>query len=53
MIVPRNLASIFTAADPSSVSTKRLAWAYGCSHKGSEAEAELLAMLVARIREMS
>lgn len=32
-------------ADPDAASLKRVAWAYGCSRKGSEEEERLLALL--------
>jgi hypothetical protein len=39
--------SIF--ANPDKATTKRIAWAYGCSKKDSEDEAKLLAILRERI----
>lgn len=44
------IASILT--DPNASTVKRLAWAYGCALKGSEIEAKLLAVLIARIKRM-
>jgi len=37
-------------ANPDSYSLKRVAWAYGCAKKGSDDEAKLLEVLVARIK---
>ena len=34
-------------------SLKRLAWAYGCSKKGSEEESRLLAALLEKCREVA
>lgn len=36
--------------NPNTASLKRIAWAYGCSKKGSDEEKQLLAVLVARIQ---
>ncbi len=36
-------------ADPDAASSKRVAWAYGCSRAGSEDEVRLLAILKAKL----
>lgn len=46
----RQTASIL-CADPSSVSVKRLAWAFGCSKKDSDEEQALYRALVAKVLE--
>ncbi len=43
--------SIF--ADPEAASLKRVAWAYGCSKKGSDEEAALLAILLSKAKATS
>jgi hypothetical protein len=46
----RSSTALAIIADPK-CSLKRLAWAYGCSRKGSDEEREPLAILLKRARE--
>jgi len=39
--------------DPEKFSLKRAAWAYGVSKRGSAEEAELLVVLIAKVRELN
>lgn len=52
MTVVRSHTVASILIDPESSSVKRLAWAYGCSPKGSDVEAQLLELLVARIKRI-
>jgi hypothetical protein len=45
----RQIANVIINSDTRSL--KSIAWAFGCSKKGSDVERELLAVLVARVQE--
>lgn len=51
--VRQRQAATILCMDPSQVSVKRLAWAFGCAPKGSDEEIALYRALIAKVLDES